>query len=61
MYFFKKMAYLMELFGYMGIRIVMTPPEIYRRDLAARREKVYRSRKVRQLKRQPQRRGKRGK
>ncbi len=56
-----RLAYLVQLFGYLGMRTVITPPEIYRRDLAQRRERVYRSKKARQLKKQPQRRGVRGK
>lgn len=61
MYLFRKLAYFMELCSYMGMRMVITPPEIYRRDLALRREFFYRSKKVRQHKKQPQRRGMRGK
>lgn len=41
--------------------MVITPPEIYRRDLAQRREQVYRSEKAKFLKKRPQRRGIRGK
>lgn len=58
---FRKLAYLTELFGYVGMRMVITPPEIYRRDLAQRREQVYRSEKAKFLKKRPQRRGIRGK
>lgn len=61
MYFFRKMAYLLELCSYIGMRMVITPPEIYRRDLALRRETVNRCQKARQIKKQPQRRGTRGK
>lgn len=61
MYLLNKMTYLLELFGYMGMRMVITPPEVCRRDLALRRQKLYRCKKARQLKSQPQRRGTRGK
>lgn len=56
-----RLAYHLRLFGYIGMRLIITPPEIYRRDLAQRREKLYRSQKAKQLKKQPQRRGVRGK
>lgn len=56
-----RLAYHLRLFGYIGMRLIITPPEIYRRDLAQRREKLYRSQKAKRLKKQPQRRGVRGK
>ena len=45
-----RLAYHLRLFGYVGMRLIITPPEIYRRDLAQRREKLYRSQKAKQLK-----------